>query len=166
MGGLLSAGTAYSLERVRRRNQRRDKLDDARREALARALAWIDPMEKAINGAEIEIYALLHSRKNDDEFRQAFPNLLSDLARLDLSLQHRLVLDFDPYPLGNDIRQAFEELKQHSLSRWEKTQYPQDSPVLSISDASYECSLAIEGIRERIDALRRQLAKEYKNTYE
>jgi hypothetical protein len=123
-GGFIAAGTAFLLEEVRRRHQRRDKRDDIKREALRRALAWIDPMEKALTAAEVEIYALLHGRIDEEEFRQRYPN----------------------------------------LDRWEKTRYPQPSPTLSIVDASYQCSLTIEGIRQRIDELRQQLSKEYRAT--
>lgn len=164
VGGLLTAGTAYLLEQLRRRHLRRDKRDDARREALRRALAWIDPMVRALTTAEIEIYALLHGTIDEQRFCQRYPNLISELAEFDLSLDQRLVLDDDPYTLGNGIRQAVEDLKQQALNRWEKTQYPQGSPTLSTVDASYECSLVIEGIRQRVDALRQQLSKEYRAT--
>jgi len=164
IGGFIAAGTAFLLEELRRRHQRRDKRDDIRREALRRALAWIDPMEKALTAAEVEIYALLHGTINEQKFRQRYPNLISELAELDLSLDQRLVLDEDPYPFGNGIRQAVEDLKQLAIDRLEKTRYPQPSPTLSIVDASYECSLTIEGIRQRIDELRQQLSKEYRAT--
>jgi len=164
VGGVLAAGTAYFLEELRRRHQRRDKRDDERREALRKALAWIDPMEKALTAAEVEIYALLRGTVDEQQFRQGYPNLISALATLDLSLDQRLVLDDDPYPFGNGIRQAIEDLRQMALDRWEKTRYPQPSPALSIVDASYECSLIVEGIRQRVDELRQQLSKEYRAT--
>ncbi|HBB89498.1 MAG TPA: hypothetical protein DC047_17985 [Blastocatellia bacterium] len=121
-------------------------------------------MERALTAAEIEIYALLHGTIDEQQFRQRYPNLVSDLAEFELSLDQRLVLEEDPYPLGNGIRQAVEDLKQQALNRWEKTQYPQGSPALSIVDASYECSLVIEGIRQRVDTLRQQLSTEYRTT--
>src|SRR5258708_12676237 len=99
VGGLLTAGTAYLLEELRRRHQRRDKRDDARREALRRALAWIDPMETALTAAEIEIYALLRFTIDDQQFRERYPNLVSNLPEFDLSLSHRLLLHSDPPPL-------------------------------------------------------------------
>ena len=48
-------------------------------------------MEKALTAAEVEIYALLHTRIDEQEFRQRYPNLISELAELDLSLDQRLV---------------------------------------------------------------------------
>ncbi len=132
VGGFIAAGTAFLLEELRRRHQRRDKRDDIKREALRRALAWIDPMEKTLTAAEVEIYALLHNRNDEQEFRQRFPNLISELAELDLSLDQRLVLDDDPYPFGNGIRQSVEDLKQMAIDRAEKTKYPLPSPALSI----------------------------------
>ena len=164
IGGFIATGTAFLLEEFRRHHQRREKRDDIKREALRRALAWIDPMEKALTAAEVEIYALLHGRIDEELFRQRYPNLISELAEFDLSLDQRLILDDDPYPLGNGIRQAVEDLKQLAIDRWEQTRYPEGSPMLSVIDASYECSNTVEGIRDRIDELRQQLAKEYRAT--
>jgi hypothetical protein len=164
IGGFIAAGTAFLLEEFRRRHQRREKRDDIKREALRRALAWIDPMEKALTAAEVETYALLQSKIDEQEFRQRYPNLVSELAEFDLSLDQRLILDDDPYPLGNGIRKAVEDLRQLAIERWEQTRYPKSSPTLSVVDASYECSMTVEAIRERIDELRQQLAKQYRAT--
>lgn len=68
VGGLISAGTNFFLEQVRSRRSRLDKRNDAKRDALRRALAWIDPMERALNGAETEVYGLLNGATTEEEF--------------------------------------------------------------------------------------------------
>jgi hypothetical protein len=166
LGGFVSAGTAYFLEKVRRRHQRRDKLDDARREALERTLAWIDPMERALVGAEAEIYGLLNGAHDEHEFRKRYPDLISDLKALDLSPHHRLVLDTDPYDSGYRISKALEELKYEALDQWEKTRYPVHAPSLNVTEARYGATLRVRQLREQVQELRQQLSAQYRKTCE
>jgi hypothetical protein len=164
-GSLLSTATSYFLDRVRRRQQRRDKLDEAKRAALAQALAWIDPMERVLTAAEIEIYGVLNGARDDDEFRKHFPNLLVDLKKYDLSMDQRLVLEGDPYPIGNHICKAVEDLKHQAIDWWSTTTYKEGGASQGAIEARYATTQRVKELRQQVDSLRRQLADEYRKTY-
>lgn len=123
-------------------------------------------MQSALNGAEVEIYGLLSGRFDDHEFRKRYPDLTSDLAKLDLALDQRLVLDTDPYPPGNRILLDLRNLKHEAIGWWEKTRYPEDRPSLSVIDANYECSMRVKQLRQQVEALRQALAQEHRKTYD
>ena len=122
-------------------------------------------MERALNSGEIEVYGLLNGATTEQEFRSRFPDLVSELKQFDLSPDQRLVLDIDPYPQGNQVRQALERVKYDANDNWGKTRLPKHSPSLSLVDARYQCSQTVEILRQQVDALRRQLAEEYKKTF-
>jgi hypothetical protein len=166
LGGLLGGWIGYLLERLRRRQRRLDKLDDARREALRCALAWIDPMEAALISAEVEIYALLNGTHDVEEFKKRYPDLASELTKVDLSGDQRLVLAADPYPPGNAIRRAVESLKYEAIQWWSKTNFPIGTSSLSVVDARYKCTVRVKQLRQQIEALRQRLAEDYRKTYE
>ena len=75
---------------------------------LARALEWVDPMERALGTAEITTYGLLAGNYDEFEFRTRFWRVLEGLV--ELSAEQCLVLDIDPYKLGSPITHSIEEL--------------------------------------------------------
>jgi hypothetical protein len=123
-------------------------------------------MEGAINTAESEIYALLNGRQNEQEFRRRYPNLVSDLTSLDLSLDQRLVLASDPYLLGMAILRAVKDLKQEGLEWRGKTRYPEGKPSMSVMAANDQCAMRVKQLKQQVEALRRRLGEEYRKTYE
>ena len=165
VGWLLNYLGTKNLEQRRWRQQRQDKLDEARRPALERALAWLDPMDEALNTAETEMYMLLNGDQDDQQFRARYPNLLSELRRLDLSPEQRLLLTTDPYPMGNRIRAAIEHLKHEAVDLWGKTRYPIHSPSMSVVDARLEGTARVLALRKEVDALRQALSDDHRKTY-
>ncbi|MGI9068570.1 MAG: hypothetical protein ACR2HX_19480 [Pyrinomonadaceae bacterium] len=129
-------------------------------------LAWIDPMENALNAAEIEVYGLLNGAHDDYQFRARYPDLISTLKQFDLSPDKRLILDGDPYPVGHNIRLALEKLKNDAIDWHGQTEFPVDSPVMTVVDARYACTTRVKEIREIVEGLRRILSEQYKKTYE
>lgn len=171
IGGLLSWWVAYFVERQRRLQSRRDKLDEARRAAIEAAFTWLDPMYSALMLAESEAYVLLNPGDEDEKeqrFRRDYPKLLKTLVKLDLPPHKRsgLLLPQNTYVNGQRIRKAVDDLKYQALDLWGQTQYPIGAPALSIADAREKCSESALEIKALIDSLRASLEQAYQKTYE
>lgn len=149
VGAFLSASTAYVLQRARTRQERRDKRNDERREALASALAWIEPLDQALMGAELEIYQLLSGEHSPDEFHAKYDGyLLPSISHLELSADMRLVLDTDPYPLLSGIRLKIARLRFDSFEVWHDTRRARgESRPLSIEEAREKCTIRVQELR-------------------
>jgi hypothetical protein len=99
VGVLLSAFITYFMEWRKWRRQRRDKRNEDTRLAIEAALAWLDPIDLVLVFAEIEAYALLNGTKDEDQFRQAYPSLIPQIAKVDLPPHQRLRLPSDAYQI-------------------------------------------------------------------
>jgi hypothetical protein len=166
VGGFGSYFASRNLERERWRQQRRDKLDEARRPAIEGALAWLDPMYLALMNAEGEMYALLGDDDGDQKFRQTYPNLLNALVKLGLTPHHQLLVPSGTYQRGQRIQYAFDQLKYEALDLWEKTRYPKHAPAMNVGEARFQCSEKVKAMKEEVDALRQGLEEAYRKTYE
>src|SRR5688500_6850587 len=103
---LVVIGTLIGMivERLRWKRSRRDKLDEARRQAIVAALAWSDPMYSALMTAESQMFALLRdfgkAELEDEAFRERYPDLIPTLSKLDLTLENRLLVPSGTYERG------------------------------------------------------------------
>jgi hypothetical protein len=115
VGGFVTFLVSHNIEHQRWQQQKRDKRAEDKREAIAGALAWLDPMDRALIRAEGKVFALLHGNENEEHFRATFSYLLSELKKLDIPAEHRLLLPGDPYLDGNRIINSFENLKHEAI---------------------------------------------------
>jgi hypothetical protein len=103
VGGLISIVATQMLELRRRRHERREKLDSLRREALAGALEWVEPMRQAHTRASSLVVVALHGNVDDERLFTDWPYLLGDLVKKDLPGNQRAVLPDDVYARGHRI---------------------------------------------------------------
>ena len=101
IGGLITYFVTTSVERQKWSQQKRDKLDDARRQAIVAALGWLEPIDSAMGKAEMHVYKLLHGNEDEEEFRRSYPDLLSVLAKLDVTPEQYFLLPDHLYPMGH-----------------------------------------------------------------
>ena len=164
IGGALSGFTAYFVELQRWRRTRRDKLDEAKKEAIEAAFAWLEPMYKAVRTAEGQAFRLLNPGGDDDGFRRDYPDLLSTLAKLDIPIQKRLLLPEATYHAGNEIVRNVEAFQYEALDLWERTKFY--DPPLDDVDARQKCAERALAMRKQIEELQRTLEKAYQSTFE
>jgi hypothetical protein len=62
--------------------------------------------------AETLVSAAIRGNVTPDQFSQEFPNLIGDLAKLDLPGSQRALLPDDAYARGHQIVREFDQLRQ------------------------------------------------------
>ena len=154
-GGLLSIIT----ERQKWRHDRQEKLAALRRDGLAAALEWIEPMRNANSRASSLVMAAIQGEIDDERFYKDFPNLIGVLAKQDLQANQRAVLPEDVYPRGLRIVKELDEL--YTLG----VRYGQISRVKRKPMAGFqECSAKLEAVGKHISQLEADLRKSYIET--
>ena len=94
VGGIITFLTTWTIENQKWKQQKKDKYLQDRREALGMAMDWIDPIDQAINHA-ISLSSPFGGKL--EEWRQYWPNLQGEIAKIDLRPRHRVLLHEDIY---------------------------------------------------------------------
>jgi hypothetical protein len=123
-------------------------------------------MQSAVMQAESATFQLINQNIDDHEFRQKYPNILSVLAKLDVSPEHELLLPPDVYPTGNQIIRDFEKLKYNAIELRGKSEYPLHSPEITVIDARLKCAEEAKNLRGKIEAFHERLSTVYRQTFE
>lgn len=110
VGGIISFFTARGVERQKWRRERQEKLAGLKRDALAAALEWIEPMRNAESRASSLVMAAIQGDVDDEHFLKEFPNLLGELVKKDLPASQRAVLSDNVYARGHRIVRDIDEL--------------------------------------------------------
>ena len=161
IGGLISALSTWGLDRQRWRRDRREKYAALRRDAIATALEWIEPMRSAESRASLLVTAAINGDVDAEQFLSEFPHLVGDLAKKDMSGVLRAVLPEDAYTRGLEIVRSLDEL------RFLGVKYGQEARVKGRPMAGYqECSAVLDAIRQRITRLETDLRKGFSETFE
>ncbi len=161
VGGLISALSTWGLERQRWRRDRREKLAALRRDALSKALEWIEPMRNAESLASSLVMAAIRGDVDDEQFLKEFPNLIGDLAKKDLSGSLRAVLPDDAYDRGHEIVRDLGELRILGVKYGQEVRLKGEAMV-----GFQECSAKLDVIGKRITTLETDLRKAFCETFE
>jgi hypothetical protein len=161
VGGLIAAFAAYGIEHSRWRRERQEKLMGLKREALAAALEWIEPMRNAETQASGLVMSAIRGQVSDEDFLKRFPYLVGDLAKKDVPANQRAVLPDNVYARGHRIILEFEELQYLGVK------YGQEARVMGRPMAGFqECSSKLDTIGKQISGLEADLKKAYGKTFE
>jgi hypothetical protein len=159
----------YFLNKLQWKRSRQDKKDDARREAIKGAIAWLEPIHLALFEAEGRTFQLLSApgfaALDEQEFSKQYPDLLHTLSKLDPPPDHQLLLPKGSYEQGNGIIRALEDLKYTALKLHHETQGRPGSQ-LTVIDAREQCANISRKIRQQYLDLKEALAKAYHETYD
>lgn len=161
VGGVVTYIVTTAAERQRWRQQKKDKLAEASREGIVKALAWLDPMDRALTSANLTVSGLLRLDMDQDAFRERFPRLISELSTLDVPPDLRLLLPSDTYTDGIRIGNMFDAIMAEAIAWGEKAR-SQNQPFLGL----HECSKNLNALGSQIEALRAKLTTAYKATFD
>lgn len=139
IGGLITYLTTRAMEEKKWKQQKKDKLQEQRLEAIAGALEWIPLIETSVSNASLLCFAYLQKHIGNDEFQREWPKLLSQLAEADLPMRQRLLLPAETHKRVMKIVHQLREFK--------------DSVMLAQSQP------ALRPTEERIESVRRQLTE-------
>ncbi len=157
----LASLTAYGIERSRWRRERQEKLTGLKREALAAALEWIEPMRNAESRASGLVMSAIRGEVSHEDFLERFPYLLGDLVKKDLPANQRAVLPDNVYARGHGIILEFDELQYLGV------RYGQKAKVMGKLMAGFqESSAKLDTIGKQISELETDLKKAFSKTFE
>lgn len=161
VGGLISYFTARGVERQRWKRERQEKLAGLRRDALAAALEWIEPMRNAETRASSLVMAAIRGDVDDEHFLKEFPYLLGELVKKDLPASQRAVLPENVYARGHRIVRDMDELSHLGVK------YGQEARVMGKPMAGFqECSGKLDTIGKQISELETDLREAFRRTFE
>jgi len=115
VGGLITYFTTRALEHHRWQVEQKVELIKRKREALGQALVWADIVDRDITKATLLAGNFIEGMIGEDEFRQGWPNLLSELAAKDLPPNLGVLLPDDAYRMGQQIVRQLNNLYVLSL---------------------------------------------------
>ena len=161
VGGLVTYWATKAVAERRWEQEKRDRRAAAERESIAKALEWLDPIDRALTTANMEVSSLLGLERDDEEFSRAFPNLLGDLARLDLSPGARILLPQGAYEEGHKIVAGLEEVHRDAIGWFQRAKL-EHKPMLGLQ----ECGKKLDAVDARTRRLREMLTEAYRDTFE
>ncbi len=161
IGGLISAFSTWRIENQKWRRDRKEKLDVLRRDALAVALEWLEPMRNAETRASLLVMSAIQGTVDDEQFLNEFPYLLGDLVKQDLPGNLRAVLPNDAYARGYEIVRNIYNLRILGVK------YGQEARRKGIPMVGFdECNAALATISKQIIALETDLQNAFRSTFE
>jgi hypothetical protein len=111
IGGLITYLATRGVENYKLARAKYDRQQEQRREAIALALEWIDPIKTAAMKSISRTRAFIENYISDEEYLIGFPDLIHDLASKDLPVRLRIWLPQGIVSRGYAIHQALEELR-------------------------------------------------------
>lgn len=161
VGGLITFFAMRAIERQRWRQDKADRLAQMKREALAHALEWLDPMDRAISRASTLTSAFLQGTLEHEELMKGWPALLSQLAPRDIPPRLRVFLPKGAYAKGNAIVLSLDRLLTETVRSGQELRLGKDR-----SQGWENCFTQVTSIQEAISTLKHELEAHYKETFD
>ncbi len=160
VGGFITFFVMRSVERQRWRQERQEKFLSLKRDALADALEWIEPMRNAETLASSLVMAAIRGDIDDEHFLKEFPYLLGELVKKELPANQRAVLPDNVYTRGHRIVRALDEVRILGVK------YGQEARVMGKPLAGFqECSAKLDAIGQQITELETDLREAFRRTF-
>ncbi len=161
VGGLLTSMTTFVIERQKWKRERRNKLDELRRDAVAAALEWISPMRTAEYAASSLVMAAIQGDFEHERFMVDYPNLVLELAKSDLTGVQRASLPSDFYARGHEIIRDLEKLRILGVKCGQEVKIGRSDP-----NGYKECMETMSRVSKSIEELESELKRVFLDTLE
>jgi hypothetical protein len=158
IGGLITYLTTRALESRKWKQEKKDKLQEKRREALALALEWLAPIEAAWIRASSVASAFIRGDISEEEFRKRWPDLLSELVKRDLPASLNVLLPPEAHKRGLLILRQLDDLRHASYS----SGITNSKSFMEKFEGIFQHQ---ENIRENMRLLEKELVEEYNKTF-
>jgi hypothetical protein len=160
VGGFITFLAMRSVERQRWQQERWEKLSSLKREGLAAALEWIEPMRNAEIRASSLLMAAIRGEIDDEHFLNNFPHLLGELVKRELSAGQRAVLPDTVYERVHRIVRELDEVRILGVK------YGQEARIKGRPLAGFqECSDKLDAIGKQIKDLEMELGGAFRRTF-
>jgi len=149
-----------NIERKKWQQEKKEKLLEIKRDALAAALEWIEPMRNAEIRASSLVMSAIHGGFEHEKFLEEFPYLLGELVKKDIPAKQRAVLPDKVYSSGIRIVRELDDV------RYLGVKYGQEATIKGKALAGFqECSDKLDMINKMIEELETDLRNEFQQTY-
>jgi hypothetical protein len=160
VGGLITYFVTRAIESQKWKQEKQERLSEIRRQGMGLALDWLDPIELSISRASSQVSSILHGVIEHEEVFETWPNLISQLAKMDIPVKVRVLLPDDIYSRGQAILRELEELRTKAVAGVQEMKIKKThSPALS------DCFDQLKKLDALLDELRARLIEEYKSTF-
>jgi hypothetical protein len=160
IGGIITYFSISRIEHQKWQRERQEKFLSLKRDALATALEWIEPIRNAKIRASSLLMAAIRGDIDNERFLKDFPHLLGELVKKDLSADQRAVLPNGVYARGHHIVCELDEV------RYLGVKYGQEARVKGKPLAGFqECSAKLDAIDQQINELETELRGEFRRTF-
>ncbi len=150
IGGFISYWATKTVEDRKYQREKKDKLREQQREALAFALEWIDPLIDTISQVLHLTGNYLKDSLDKDAFERDYPNLMASIASLQPPARLKVLLPETTYPRISEIASDLGILKSMALDNWDKNEF-----IVVLGNTS-----------RKVLELRDDLIKDYRKTFE
>lgn len=161
IGGVVTYLVTTASERQRWRQAKQDRLAEAKREGIAIALQWLDPMELAISRANMLLSAYLQGDMDQEEFMERWPYLLGELKKYEIPARLRVLLPSELYVQSIRIVQCLDEIRTAGV-RYGQEAKLRKKPFLGL----HECYAKLDTLAAEVEKLAEDLAGMYRSTFD
>ena len=161
VGGLMTYLTTRAIENKKWTQQKQDRLQQYRREALGLALEWIPPIEIALYKASSLASRHLKNEASEDEMRKQWPKLLSELARRDLPIRLNVLIPQSIRSQSNAIVRRLDDLHSTALSARPVNKFAGPKWTTLFQATMKEAT----ELQTDFDRLKEELVSEYNKTF-
>ena len=161
VGGFITYLTTRALDTRKWKQQKADRLQERRRDALELALQWIPPIHFALSQASLLVSRFLKDDISTNEFLKRWPRLLHQLIKKDLPLGLSVLLPPNVISRSELIVKQLEELQTFALSSKHKTKLQKDEWIKRFHSFSEKGDI----IQINFEKFKRELISEYINTF-
>jgi hypothetical protein len=161
VGGLITYFTTRALENKKWDQQKKDRLQEQRREALGLALEWIPPIEIALTEASLAASRFLKNELSTNDFLKRWPDLLSRLAKRDLPMKLNILLPSSIVSQSYEIVKQLEDLQSFALASKSLSKLRKDEWMKRFHSFSEQ----VASVSNNFEALKQDLKSEYEKTF-
>lgn len=161
VGGFITFFVMRNIEHLKWKKERQEKYLGLKREALAAALEWVEPMRNAEIRASSLIMAAIRGDIDEEHLLKEFPYLLGELVNKDLPANQRAVLPDKIYSAGHHIVREFDEIRIIGVKYGQEARI-KGKPLVGFQ----ECSDKLNAIGQQITELESELRDAYHRTFE
>ena len=162
-GSIATYFVVKAVDQKRWNREKADRLETVRRDAIARALLWLEPMQDCVGKADTSIAAFLRSEMDEETFVNQYPSINEKLEELTIPADLRVLLPEGTEASRDNVARTLSYIRFRASSVWLPEVRREEKKIDGIFE---ECGRLLNEVSELINDLARKLRAEYVRTYQ